>query len=256
MAHAFAAARAFLFVGALFALTDRLGFRPFDFEATIILLTAVHFHFAGVALVLAGALAYRHRPSRWIEFAIGAVVVGIPLTALGFFGLPVANWVGSLLVALGGFGIGVATWRSSGWLATRGPRARSAGGRQPVGGHADGRGLLDRHVPRDGVAGHPDDGAHPREPECPRVRGPGDGRLVHRCAGAGAGDGSRAMKVVILGGSGRIGRALTVSLLGDGHTVTVLSRAHSHAGAADRWLRRRRVVAYESARACGSPDRK
>ena len=123
VAHAFAAARAFLFVGALFALTDRLGFRPFDFDATIILLTAVHFHFAGVALVLAGALAYRHRPNRWIEFAIGAVVVGIPLTALGFFGLPLANWVGSMLVAGGGFGIGIATWRSSEWLTSRGARA-------------------------------------------------------------------------------------------------------------------------------------
>lgn len=31
-AHAFAAARVFLLVGALFALTDRLGIRPFDFE--------------------------------------------------------------------------------------------------------------------------------------------------------------------------------------------------------------------------------
>ena len=108
-AHATDAAVAFLAVGAAFALTDRLGARPFDFPATIILLTAVHFHFAGFVLPLAGALAYRVRPSRWLEIALGAVVVGIPVTALGFFGIPIANWIGAMLTAVGGFGIGLAT---------------------------------------------------------------------------------------------------------------------------------------------------
>ncbi len=40
------------------------------------------------------------------------------------------------------------------------------------------------------------------------------------------------MNVVILGGSGRIGRALTVSLLSDGHGVVVLSRRPARARAA------------------------
>ena len=107
--HATDAAVAFLAVGAGFAFTDRLGAQPFGFSTTIILLTAVHFHFAGFVLPLAGALAYRRRPTRWLEAAIGAVVVGIPVTALGFFGLPLANWVGAVLTATGGLGIGVAT---------------------------------------------------------------------------------------------------------------------------------------------------
>ncbi len=107
--HATDAAVAFLAIGATFATTDRLGLRPFDFSSQIILLTAVHFHFAGFVLPLAGALAYRRRPSRWLELALGAVVVGIPITALGFLGIPYANWIGAMLTAIGGFGIGAAT---------------------------------------------------------------------------------------------------------------------------------------------------
>lgn len=107
--HATGAAVAFLAVGATFAVTDRLGIRPFDFPATVILLTAVHFHFAGFVLPLAGALAYGRRPSRWLAACLAAVVVGIPVTALGFLGLPFASWIGATLTAAGGFGVGVAT---------------------------------------------------------------------------------------------------------------------------------------------------
>lgn len=107
--HATDAAVAFLAIGAAFATIDRLGVRPFDFASEIILLTAVHFHFAGFVLPLAGALAYARRPGRWLEIALGAVVIGIPITALGFLGIPYANWIGAMLTAVGGFGIGVAT---------------------------------------------------------------------------------------------------------------------------------------------------
>jgi hypothetical protein len=107
--HATGAAVAFLAIGATFALIDRLGVQPMGFSATVILLTAVHFHFAGFALPLAGALAYGRRPSRWLGIALGAVVVGIPVTALGFLGLPFANWVGAVLTASGGLVIGIAT---------------------------------------------------------------------------------------------------------------------------------------------------
>jgi hypothetical protein len=107
--HATDASVAFLAVGAVFAVADRLGVQPFGFSTAIILLTAVHFHFAGFVLPLAGALAYSRHPARWLELAIGAVVIGIPVTALGFLGLPVANWMGAILTAVGGIGIGLAT---------------------------------------------------------------------------------------------------------------------------------------------------
>jgi hypothetical protein len=117
--HATDAAAVFLAIGATFALTDRLGARPFDFPSTVILLTAVHFHYAGFALPLAGALAFTRRPRRSLEVALGAVVVGIPVTALGFFGFPIANWVGAVLTASGGFAIGLATIAVARGLAVR-----------------------------------------------------------------------------------------------------------------------------------------
>lgn len=107
--HATDAAVAFLAVGAVFATTDRLGARPLDFPSEVILLTAVHFHFAGFVLLLAGALAYGRRPTRWLEIALGLVVGGIPITALGFIGVPFASWVGAMLTASGGLGVGLAT---------------------------------------------------------------------------------------------------------------------------------------------------
>jgi hypothetical protein len=117
--HTTDAAVAFLAVGATFALIDRLGVQPFGFSATVILLTAVHFHFAGFVLPLAGALAYVRRPSRWLEVALGLVVIGIPVTALGFLGLPLANWVGAVLTASGGLLVGVATIAIAGTMLRR-----------------------------------------------------------------------------------------------------------------------------------------
>ena len=118
-AHAVVAALGFLAVGAAFAFADRLGIQPFGFPADVITLTMVHFHFAGFALPLAGALAFTRRPHRWLEVATGAVIVGIPTTALGFFGFAAANWIGAVLTALGGLGIGLATIAIARSLATR-----------------------------------------------------------------------------------------------------------------------------------------
>jgi hypothetical protein len=104
-----AAAVAFLAVGAGWAVIDRAGLRPFGFGTTIVLLTAVHFHVAGFVLTLAGSLAARRRPGFGIDAALVALIIGTPLTALGFFGLPVVSWVGALLVATSGIGIGLTT---------------------------------------------------------------------------------------------------------------------------------------------------
>lgn len=103
------AAVGFLVVGATWAVIDRAGLEPFGFGRTIVLLTAVHFHVAGFVLTLVGALAARERPGRAVTVAVGSLIVGTPLTALGFFGFPLVSWVGALLVAGGGIGIGAAT---------------------------------------------------------------------------------------------------------------------------------------------------
>ncbi len=131
--HATDAAVAFLAIGAVFAVIDRLGARPLDLSPAIILLTAVHFHYAGFVLPLAGALAQRRRPSRWLEIALGAVVVGIPITALGFIGVPFANWIGAMLTAFGGLGIGLTTVLIA-RILLRGPAVGPAAGLALVAG--------------------------------------------------------------------------------------------------------------------------
>lgn len=95
------------------AVADRLGVRPFDFAPIIVLLTAVHFTFAGFALVLVGTLAHAARPARPTAMAVGTVIVGIPVTAVGFLGVAIAALIGAVLVAAGGLGIGVALLRES-----------------------------------------------------------------------------------------------------------------------------------------------
>ena len=119
LAHAVVAALGFLAIGAAFAMADRLGVQPFGFPADVIRLTMVHFHFAGFALPLAGALAFARRPRPWLDVATGAVIVGIPMTALGFFGFAAAAWIGSVLTATGGFAIGLATIAVARTLSTR-----------------------------------------------------------------------------------------------------------------------------------------
>ncbi len=104
-----AVATGFLAVGATWLVVDRAAIQPFGFDRTIVLLTAVHFHVAGFVLTLAGSLAARRRPGPCIHAVVASLIVGMPLTALGFFGLPIVSWIGALLVAVGGIGIGLVT---------------------------------------------------------------------------------------------------------------------------------------------------
>ena len=96
-------------VGAGWALVDRAGLTPFGFPTTIVLLTAVHFHVAGLVLTTAGALAAGTTASRPASIALFATAVGTPVTAVGFFGLPLVAWIGAVIVAVGALGIGAAT---------------------------------------------------------------------------------------------------------------------------------------------------
>jgi hypothetical protein len=121
--HVTDAAVAFLAIGATFAFLGRLAVPFFGFPPEMTFLAAIHFHFAGFVLPLAGALAYRRRPSRGLAISLAAIIVGIPLTAIGFFDLPLANWAGAMLTAVGGFGIGLATVLLARHLQTRGARA-------------------------------------------------------------------------------------------------------------------------------------
>jgi hypothetical protein len=73
----------FLVIGGLGMVWDRYGARPLGFEPVIILLTAIHFHYAGFVLPLVTGLAARRLPGPAAQATCAAVVVGIPLVAMG-----------------------------------------------------------------------------------------------------------------------------------------------------------------------------
>lgn len=90
--RAMAAGQVFLLVGGLAAAADRLGLHPFGFDAAIILLTAVHFHYAGFIFPLLVGRAALHWPSAFFRWAALLVVVSVPATAVG---ITVAQLTGS-----------------------------------------------------------------------------------------------------------------------------------------------------------------
>lgn len=76
-------------IGGLWLAMARFGLRPLGFGDTIVLLTAVHFHYAGFALLLLAGLAGRRLradpPAAWRSFRLIAagLIAGVPLVALG-----------------------------------------------------------------------------------------------------------------------------------------------------------------------------
>lgn len=98
-------------VGAAWLLADRLGLQPLGFDPAIVLLTAVHFHYAGLLLpVLTGrALAVSAPDSRGTLTGWG-VIAGVPAVAVGItatqlrLALPL-ELMATALMALAGFGV-------------------------------------------------------------------------------------------------------------------------------------------------------
>lgn len=86
------AAVVFALVGGAWTLADRAGFRPLDFDAAIVALTAVHFHYAGLLLPLFAGLVQRElwfspfasRAAVGVVLGVPAVAVGITTTQLGW----------------------------------------------------------------------------------------------------------------------------------------------------------------------------
>jgi YndJ-like protein len=84
----------------------RLGVQPFDYGETIILLTVVHFHFAGFATpIIAGmsgrVLATRKHPQSLYTFSVFAIVASMPLVAAGITFSPWLGLIGTLLLSAG-----------------------------------------------------------------------------------------------------------------------------------------------------------
>ena len=108
----YSAALVYVAVGGTWAMVSRTGIQVMDFEPTIVLLTAVHFHYAGFALPLLSGLAIRTMTRHHlVRLMILLIIVGIPLVGVGIAGDPLveiiavgiltAGCVGLALVQLG-----------------------------------------------------------------------------------------------------------------------------------------------------------
>ncbi|MBP9912333.1 MAG: YndJ family protein [Opitutaceae bacterium] len=86
----------FTVVGGVWLLADRAGLRPLGFSPDIVLLTAVHFHFAGLVLpVVTGLVLARHPQSRAAQWSAWGVLVGVPLVAAGISAVQL-GWGGAI----------------------------------------------------------------------------------------------------------------------------------------------------------------
>ena len=93
--------------GSAFLFCDRIGFRPLDFDATTILLTGTHFHFAGFGLLVIASRLANCAP--WLGPAVLGLVIGTPVTAVGFVvrSDEIAA-IGAVVVATSGMAVAVA----------------------------------------------------------------------------------------------------------------------------------------------------
>jgi hypothetical protein len=102
---AIAAGLAFPVIGSGWLVCDRLAIQPLGFSPLIVLLTAVHFHHAGFTLpISAGLLTRTDVAGPWRITAL-AVVVAVPLVAIGITASPLIELVGSWLTAAAAIGV-------------------------------------------------------------------------------------------------------------------------------------------------------
>lgn len=70
-------------VGAAWLMAYRANWTPWGFDPLIVLLTAAHFHHAGFTLPWMAGLNAKVKPGRWTCLSCAAVLLGVPLVAVG-----------------------------------------------------------------------------------------------------------------------------------------------------------------------------
>ena len=96
-------ATVYLPVGGIWALFDQLQFQPLGFSHIIVLLTGVHFHYAGFALPRLAGLWMNHTArTKLFQAATIGIILGVPLVAIGITSsqLNLPFWVETLSVTV------------------------------------------------------------------------------------------------------------------------------------------------------------
>lgn len=108
----FAFGEGYAFVGVLWLMASRLGMQPVGFHEPIVLLTAVHFHYAGLmAATLAGLAASSMPTPLPLRIALSCAVVGPGLLGLAFLVGPKLKLAAVGLMVIGEFAIALANFR-------------------------------------------------------------------------------------------------------------------------------------------------
>ncbi|MDB6005774.1 MAG: hypothetical protein JWR15_2761 [Prosthecobacter sp.] len=99
-------------IGAAWLVAYRANWTPWGFDPLIVLLTAAHFHHAGFTLPLMAGLNAKANPGRWTRFSCVAILLGVPLVAVGItcthFGvLKFVEPLGVAILVLGALGVAV-----------------------------------------------------------------------------------------------------------------------------------------------------
>ena len=95
------AALMFVPIGGGWLVLSRLGWAPFGFDEPIVLLTAVHFHYAAfTALVLTGVAGRALGRSSVYPGIVYAAIAGTPLVAAGITASPLLELVGTAAIAI------------------------------------------------------------------------------------------------------------------------------------------------------------
>lgn len=106
-------------VGAGWAAMDRAGMRPLGFEPVIVLLTGVHFHYAGLLLPIAVGCYLKHAGEPWAMAAGWLSILGVPGTAVGITATQLGwgwapEWLAAWSMSVGGILAGLAHFRHCG----------------------------------------------------------------------------------------------------------------------------------------------
>jgi YndJ-like protein len=111
----FALGEGYALVGALWLLASRLGLQPIGFHEPIVLLTAIHFHYAGLmAAVLAGLVVSDPgaiRSPLALRMALSCAVLGPGLLGIAFLAGSKLKLAAVALMVVGECGIAVGTFR-------------------------------------------------------------------------------------------------------------------------------------------------
>lgn len=109
----FAVGEGYSLVGALWLLASRLGLKPLSFHEPIVLLTAIHFHYAGLMAAVLAGLTVSYMPTPLVlRIVLFCGVLGPGLLGLAFLAGPTLKLVAVAVMVIGECGIAVGTFRS------------------------------------------------------------------------------------------------------------------------------------------------